>query len=164
MVDVASLSDLLLVASPQDLLSADGPSHTWRQSLKLAHLQIHEVRLPPIFIESFQRSWGLLPHGMVLSYVDLKSWCEDFIFAFYGAWILSTLVLGKAMEERLDSIGREDLIHMMAVVQALVHDCPDNDKIYLGVSHRLRVMGRKPVSRCHFDVDWVKANLKISEA
>ena len=101
---------------------------------------------------------------MVLSYVDLKSWCEEFISTFYGVWILSTLVLGKAREERLDSIGREDLIHTMAVAQALVHDCPDNDKIYLGVSHRLRVMGSKPVSRCQFDASWVKANLKIGEA
>lgn len=68
------------------------------------------------------------------------------------------------MEERLTSIGRRSICDMMAVVKCLVLDCADNDKIYLGVSHRLRVMGKEPASRCQFDANWVKASLKISEA
>ena len=112
-------------------------------------------------------TWGVCPKGIVSPEYARGLSCENFTSAFYGVWILTALGLGKAMDERLDSIIGDELRNMMAVVPFLVRDCLDNDKLYLGASHRLkvkcigRVSGMKPNSRCQFDADWVKAFLRI---
>ena len=49
---------------------------------------------------------------------------------------------------------------MSGMVYYLVYHCPDNDKIYLGVSHRVRTNRLD----CQLDADWTKAFIRISGA
>ena len=64
------------------------------------------------------------------------------------------------MEERLASTKKDDLQVMSAMVFYMVYHCPDNDKIYLEVSHRVKW---SPLD-CQLDVDWTKPFIRISEA
>ena len=113
--------------------------------------------------------WGVCANGILSPKHGSRLSCGNFTSAFYGVWILTTLGSGKAMDERLDLINGDELGNMMPVVRFLVRDCPDNVKIYLGVSHRVKVKcigrasGMKAKSKCQFDADWVKAFLRISE-
>ena len=102
---------------------------------------------------------GLLPNA-VLSPQDTKMSCENVIAAFYRVWTLATLRLGQAIQERVDSIDRDDLKDMMVVVQSLVVDCSDEDKVYLGMAQP----GIMPGSGCQLDASWMKAILEISQA
>lgn len=124
------------------------------------------------------RKWGMFPEGAAVrdEWKD-EHWeaysggasSEALTDPFYRVRILAALGSNEAMEERLISRVEEvDFEMMMAVVAYLVLHCPDNDKLYLGVSHGVtagdRVRANKPQSGCRLDADWAKAFLKVSEA
>ena len=116
--------------------------------------------------------WGIFPGGVVEPMYgeddDLSA--EDFTSAFYRIWILKMLVSreGKqmrvgAVDERLRSIQGKDLEDMWTVVRWLTEDCPDNDRIYLGVSFPRNLEGRD-IKWCYLDAFWAAALMAFCEA
>lgn len=74
------------------------------------------------------------------------------------------------MEERLDSLEKKDINDMANVMIHLADYCADNDKIFLGVSHRLNLgCSERPLcteseSSCQYDANWLTAFIEVYEA
>lgn len=114
--------------------------------------------------------WGIFPDGVVEPMYGGSLSLEDFTSAFYRLWILMKLVSCEdkrlrceAMLERLRSIEGKDLEDMWTVVRWLVEDCPDNDRIYLGVSVPLNKEDRD-FGMCYMHAVWAVALRAICEA
>ena len=112
---------------------------------------------------------GLFPNADLTNLAPGMS-CEDFLSAFYRVWILATLRSDETIRERVESTENEELKYMMAVIPALVIDCSNSEKIYLGIGYS-GLLPEIPWPRitfsengnCPLNPDWSKAMLEISE-